>query len=130
MREWNDIVMLVWAVTLANHLGLVEAAEAVIRHKIPVLRCSKCAGFWVVLGYALLAGWSAIASVAVSFLCSYAAVWLELLLGYLDTIYNKIYENLYPAQADGAPDTEGEVSDLRKVEKAKRPAESKKQTRK
>ena len=116
MTNWNDIVMLVWTVTLANHLGLVEAAETVIKHKIPILRCSKCAGFWVVLGYTLLTGCPVIASVAVSFLCSYAAVWFELLLGYFDTLYNRIYENIYPTQADDTTNTNCEVSDLRKIE--------------
>jgi hypothetical protein len=93
--------------TLANHLGLVEAVEGVIKHQIPVLRCSKCASFWVVLAYSLLSGQQLIASVAVSFLCAYAAVWLELLCGYIDTFYIKWYESIYPKETDYKTDTEG-----------------------
>ena len=98
--HWTDIVMLVLSATLANHLGLVEAVEGVLRHKIPVLNCSKCASFWVVLLCSLLSGQGPIASVAVAFLCAYSAVWLELLFGYIDTLYNKLYESIYPKETD------------------------------
>jgi hypothetical protein len=104
---WTDIVILVLSATLANHLGLVEAVEGVIRHKIPVLNCSKCASFWVVLICSLCSGVPLIASVAVSFLCAYAAVWLELLFGYVDTLYNMLYENIYSEETDDKTDTEG-----------------------
>lgn len=97
---WLDILLLVLSVTLANHLGLVEAVEGVIRHKIPILNCSKCAGFWVVLAYSVLIGRPLIASVAVSFLCAYTAVWLELLFGFIDVMYNEIYENIYTEETD------------------------------
>lgn len=103
---WSDTVMLVLSCTLANHLGLVEAVEGVIRHKIPVLNCSKCASYWVVLVYSLFIGRGLIESVAVSFLCAYAAVWLELLFGFIDTLYNRIYESLYPQETDDTPGAE------------------------
>ena len=105
--HWTDIVMLVLSATLANHLGLVEAVEGVIRHKIPILRCSKCASFWLVLVCSLLSGQPPIASGAVSFLCAYAAVWLELGCGYIDTLYNRLYENLYTEEADNEAGPEG-----------------------
>lgn len=104
--HWTDIVMLVLSATLANHLDLVEAVEGVIRHKIPVLNCSKCASFWVVLLCSLLSGQPLIASVAVSFICAYTAVWLELLFGYIDTLYNKLYENIYSQETDDATGAE------------------------
>lgn len=104
---WTDIVMLVLSATLANHLGLVEAVEGVIRHKIPVLNCSKCASFWVVLLVSLCSGQPLIASVAVSFVCAYCAVWLELLFGYIDTLYNRLYENIYPKETDDKADAQG-----------------------
>ena len=50
--------------------------------------------------YSLLSGQQLIASVAVSFLCAYAAVWLELLCGYIDTFYIKWYESIYPKETD------------------------------
>lgn len=105
-----DILLLMLSATLANHLGLVEAVEGVIRHKIPILRCSKCASFWVVLICSLFSGQGPIVSVAVAFLCAYAAVWLELLCGYIDTLYIKCYENLYTEKTTDDADTEGSVS--------------------
>lgn len=103
---WTDIVMLVLSATLANHLGLVEAVEGVLAHKIPILNCPKCLSFWIVLLVSLCSGQPLIASVAVSFLCAYAAVWLELLFGYVDTLYNKLYESIYTKETDNAAGTE------------------------
>ena len=99
--------MLVLSATLANHLGLVEAVERVLKHKIPILNCSKCASFWSVLIFSLATGQGLIASVAVSFLCAYAAVWLELLCGYIDTKYNKIYENIYAEENEAESSAKG-----------------------
>lgn len=102
---WSDILLLTLSCTLANHLGLVEAVEKVIKHKIPILNCSMCASFWCVLLYSLFNGRAVIVSVAVSFLCAYSAVWLELLCGFVDVIHDEIYENLYAEKTDKA-DTE------------------------
>jgi hypothetical protein len=111
--NWTDIVMLVLSATLANHLGLVEAVEGVLRHKIPILNCSKCLSFWVVLLCSILSGLPLIASVAVSFLCAYCAVWLELLYGYIDTLYNKLYENIYTKETDVDAGAEGQLPYVR-----------------
>mgnify|MGYP007012480300 CR=1 FL=1 len=106
---WLDIVMLMLSCTLANHLGLVEAIEGVIRHKIPILNCSKCASWWSVMIYSLFTGHAVIASVAVSFLCAYTAVWLELLCGIIDVIYNEIYEDIYTEKTSDVADTEDQL---------------------
>lgn len=108
--RWTDIVMLVLSATLANHLGLVEAVEGVIRHKIPIVNCSKCLSFWIVLVCSLGSGVSLIASVAVSFVCAYCAVWLELLFGYIDTLYNRLYENIYSKKTEDIADTYDQMS--------------------
>ena len=104
---WTDIVMLVLSATLANHLGLIEAVEGVIHHRLPILNCSKCASFWSVLVYSLLVGSEPIASVAVSFVSAYAAVWLVLLYGYIDTLYNRWYENIYTEETGDDAGAEG-----------------------
>ena len=106
--NWIDTVMIVLSATLANHLGLIDAIEKVIRHKIPVVNCSKCLSFWSVLIYSLIIGQPVIESVAVSFLCAYAALWLELGFGCIDTLYNKIYENTFTSTTErtDAEDTE------------------------
>lgn len=105
--NWADIVMLVLSATLANHLGLVEAVERVIRCRLPIVDCPKCCSFWSVLAYTLLTGCEPIASVAVSFVSAYAAVWLVLLYGYIDTLYNKIYEDIYTKDAEDDAGAEG-----------------------
>ena len=110
-----DIAMLVLSAVLANHLGLIEAVEKVIRHKIPILNCAKCLSFWSVLAYCFITCHNAIASVAISFVCAYLAVWLELLCGVIDTLYNKMYETLYTTKAGGPTDTESELSELHKT---------------
>jgi hypothetical protein len=104
---WLNVLLLVLSCTLANHMGLVEAIEGVIKHKIPILNCSKCASWWSVLIYSLFVGRAVIASVAVSFICAYIAVWLELLFGFIDVIHNEIYESIYAEKADDKTDTEG-----------------------
>ena len=103
---YSDILLLMLSAVLANHLGLVEAVEGVIRHKIPVLNCPMCASFWVVLVYSLIAGRELVASVAVSFMCAYIALWLELLCGYIDTLYNRFYESIYTSQDKDETDTQ------------------------
>lgn len=51
-----------------------------------------------------------IASVAVSFICAYTAVWVELLCGYIDTLYNRCYEDIYTKKTGDGDDTESTVS--------------------
>lgn len=61
--------------------------------KLPILNCPKCLTFWSVLVYELwCVGFSDIPTVlAISFLCSYVAIWLELIMYAIDTLYNKLY---------------------------------------
>lgn len=111
MTHWTDIAGIVFAAVTMNHLGLVAAAEGVIRHSLPVLDCPKCLTFWAVLGYGCLVCCDSIAALpaalprllAISFLCSYAAIWLELLEGFIDSLYAKLYEKIYPDTPDDAP---------------------------
>lgn len=107
---WIDILLLVLSCTLANHLGLVDAIERETWSRIPIVNCPKCFSFWSVLLYSLFVGRAVIASVAVSFLCAYAALWIELLCGYIDTKYNRCYENLYTENTEADADTESTVS--------------------
>lgn len=110
---WIDIAAIVFASVTVNHLGLIAAVERTVRHKLPILNCPKCLTFWSILGYGLSGdgtttpcdfsqGWiAALPSVlprllAISILCAYLAIWLELLEGYIDTLYNRLYEQIYP----------------------------------
>ena len=95
---WSDIAWIIVACTSVNHLGLVKAAEDFIRHRLPVVDCPKCLTFWSVLAYSLAFcrdEASVPAILAMSFLAAYAAIWLELLMAGIDTLYDLIYDTLY-----------------------------------
>lgn len=99
-----DVVAVTVAAVLANHLGLIDAFEQVVRHKLPVLNCAKCLTFWAVLAvvicrYDIATYWTVI--VATSFIAAFAAKWIELLFGYIDTLYERIYDKIYPQENDG-----------------------------
>ena len=65
-----------------------------------MLDCPKCLTFWSVLligvsGDGFTANPSCLARlVATSILCSYLAVWLELIMYAIDTLYNRIYGSI------------------------------------
>lgn len=93
-----------------NHLGLIAAIEEKTESELPILSCPKCSTFWCSFVYTTWAvGFSDIPlMLAVSFLASYSALWLELLEGYIDTLYLKLYEKIYRTAADTpATDADG-----------------------
>lgn len=119
---WSDIAWIVVACTSANHLGLIAAVERVLHCRLPVVNCPKCLTFWSTLAYLLacflvgddvqLRG-SLIAihlpavprMFAVSFLAAYSALWLELIMYFIDTLYNSIYDNI---DKNNRKETDGE----------------------
>ena len=109
--NWLDVLMIVFSATAANHLGLVAAAEIVIRHRLPVLNCPKCAAFWSVIVYgvavansSLFTLHSSLQILAAAFLSAWSAVWLDLLMGIIDQLYIKLYDKIYPTT--DTPDTD------------------------
>ena len=97
-----DVAAVTLAAVLANHMGLIEAIEGVIKHKLPIINCSRCLTFWSVLICLVCCRttsthWTI--TVATSFLAAYAATWLELLFGIIDKQYDKIYKKTYPEAA-------------------------------
>lgn len=91
--DWKDIACIVFVCTAMNHLGLIKAIEDVSKMEIPIINCPKCLTCWSVFAYELwYVGLSDIPMVlAISFLCSYLAIWLELIMYAIDTLYNRIY---------------------------------------
>ena len=92
--DWRDVACIVFACTAMNHLGLIRAIKTVTKcNRLPVVSCPKCLSFWSVLAYGTwhegLAGLPV--TLAASLLCSYTAVWLELIMYAIDTLYNRIY---------------------------------------
>ena len=105
--DWLSTAFIIFSCVAVNHLGLVAAIEKVIRHRLPILNCPKCLTFWSVLAHGLVCC-DTIATIpaiiAVALLCSYLALWLELFMYAIDTLYNIIYgkiENYTKADTDG-----------------------------
>jgi hypothetical protein len=109
--NWMDIASIVFVCVTMNHLGLIGKLEEIMG-KLPIFNCPKCSSFWVTLPYCL---WGIchgygdiITSLAISFLASYLAIWLELFEGYVDTIYLMFYEKIYKTSDDtSASDSNG-----------------------
>jgi hypothetical protein len=108
----TDIACIVFACTTANHLGLIRAVIGVFfkeRKTLPIVSCPRCLTFWCVLAYGLSGDGSAanlsglLRLLAISFLSSYMAVWLELLEGLIDKLYDYVYKQIYTT-ADTADD--------------------------
>jgi len=96
--DWRDIAAIVFVCTTINHLGLIRAIEERVGRKLPIANCPKCASFWSVLAYGMAAANSSLFTLrfslrllAISLLCSYLAIWLELFMYAIDILYNKIY---------------------------------------
>lgn len=84
------------------HLGLGETIGRLLRTDFVLLRCVKCLTFWCVLGYSLLCvSIPAEAAVCIAFMCAYAALWAELLLGKLANAYEKLSENVAAEEPEG-----------------------------
>ena len=88
--NWIDIACIVFSCVTANHLGLIGKLEEIIG-KLPIINCPKCSTYWFVLAYMVITTQDVILSLAISFLASYVAIWLELFEGYIDTLYLKLY---------------------------------------
>ena len=104
--DWKDIACIVFACTAANHLGLIAAIERVISSPIPVVNCPKCLTCWSILAYGLatapcLTTQAVARLLAISLLCSYLAIWLELLMYAIDTLYNRIYVRIENISQEG-----------------------------
>lgn len=106
-----DIASIVFVCTAVNHLGMVEAIEAVMRRKLPVVGCVKCLTFWVVLGYGCYGiatyGTNIFTVLAISFLSAWSAIWLDLCMGLIDKLYLKIYGAIYSTADSSDTDARG-----------------------
>jgi hypothetical protein len=109
--EWIDIACIVFVCVTMNHLGLVGAVEKVLGFPLPIVNCVKCLTFWCVLAYGIARSHDATALLAISFLASYASLWLELLEGYVDTFFMKFYEKIYPDPDDDTVAADAERGD-------------------
>lgn len=117
MMIW-DIAGIVFICVTANHLGLIKAIETVINcHRLPIIGCVKCSSFWATLIYMVVNGHGIIPTLAISFIASYSAIWMELIEGMIDTLYVRIYGTIITDNHDDTSaadtdsgDTDGSVS--------------------
>lgn len=95
-----DIACIIVVCVAANHLGLIAAIEQTIGREIPIVNCPKCFTFWTTLIYGIDAHADLLPMLAISFLCAWLAIWLELGMGIIDYLYNKVYEKIFVSTAD------------------------------
>ena len=105
--DWLNDLMITFSVVAANHLGLVAAIERTVKHRLPIVNCPKCMTFWTVLAYGV---WNVgipdlPPTIAVALLAAWAAIWLELFMGFVDQLYLKAYEQIYPTADTADADT-------------------------
>ena len=98
--DWRVIACIVFVCTAVNHLGLITTIERIIRRKLWIIDCPKCLTCWSVMTYGIAtvpcgSPQGIIAAVlqwlAIALLCSYLALWLNLIMYAIDTLYNRIY---------------------------------------
>ena len=75
-------------------MGLSGEIQRILGFSWRILNCPKCLTFWCVPAVLLLGRNPALHAVAVSFLCSYAAMWLTLALDAAAVKYNRLYEKI------------------------------------
>ena len=85
------IAAIVFICTAVNHLGLIGKIESIIKRELPVIDCPKCLTCWSVMAYQLVTNCNPLPSLAIALLCSYLALWLNLIMYAIDTLYNRIY---------------------------------------
>ena len=107
-----EIASILFSSVAINHLGLVAAVEKVIARRLPVIDCPKCLSFWATLTYGCSVCCDSIAALpsalphlfALSLLCAWLAVWLDLAMGIIDHLYIKVYDTFYPTANPTDPD--------------------------
>jgi hypothetical protein len=89
--DWRAIACIVFICTAVNHLGLIPTIERITKRKLWVIDCPKCLTCWSVMAYQLVTNCNPLTSFAIALLCSYIALWLNLFMYAIDTLYNRIY---------------------------------------
>lgn len=83
------------------HMGLGDAISEKLDIDFILLKCVKCITFWSTLAYAILftkITWTA--CIAIAFLASYAALWADLVLSKVASIYDEKYNEILDSERD------------------------------
>ena len=97
---WIDIASIVFVCVTMNHLGLIKAIEEKAGFEFTILCCPKCCTFWCVLLYSVFAYKQILIPLAIYFLASYSATWLELFEAFIDTLYLRLYDKITTKYSD------------------------------
>ena len=100
----TEAVLITTSCVLFVQMGLSDAIQEATHIYLKVASCPKCLSFWSTLAYFLFTQHGFIVSIAASFLCAYAALWLSLLYDALALLYNYAYECL--TETDTTEDAE------------------------
>ena len=92
--DWRAIACIVFICTAVNHLGLIPTIERITKRKLWIIDCPKCLTCWSVMAYQLVTNCNPLLSLATALLCSYIALWLNLFMYAIDTLYNRIYDKI------------------------------------
>ena len=97
--DWLNDLVITFSAVAVNHLGLVAAIERTVKHRLPIVNCPRCLAFWAVLanGTWNIGNSDLSLTVAAALLAAWAAIWIELFMGFTDRLYMKAYEQIYPA---------------------------------
>lgn len=98
----GDAMIITVSVCLFIYLGLFDAVSGILKRFVSgkagqvadKLKCSKCISFWLTLAYGVTCGGPVIRCILVSFLCALAALWIDLLLAYINKKYDRLWEDL------------------------------------
>ena len=82
-------------------MGLSGEIQRIAGISLKVLNCPKCLTFWSTLAVLLARRHPVLPSVAVSFLASYAAMWLTLAYDAATVKYNALYEKITETPGTG-----------------------------
>ena len=105
--DWRAIAAIVFISTAVNHLGLISTIERIIKRKLWIIDCPKCLTCWSVMAYQLVTNCNPLLSLAIALLCSYIALWLNLIMYAIDTLYNIIYGKIEKYYPEDGGETEG-----------------------
>jgi len=106
-----ELAAILFACVAVNHLGLITAIERVARIPLPVINCSKCLTFWVAMAWCFVHGFGFVNMAAISLGLAYAALWLELIMGIIDSLYYRIYEKIITTDATDEASADGNDAD-------------------
>lgn len=101
----ENAIIITLSVCLFSYLGLKDAILSIYDKIIgkrwyittlfrDVISCTKCLSFWLVLFISIISGYAIIRCVLVSFICAFLSLWIDILLMYINKIYDKIWEDL------------------------------------